>query len=400
MQEEQFVEQPEIVPELTETAVDAESSPESDTPEYDSLVSDDTMALAETESDALAEDTERYEDAATALEAYIDLLQQAGPDGISRQSAAILNAGLNQVYKTLGLETHSTGLESYISCSPRDRMYNVVVSVEDIKQKAKDAVKWLWEKIIKAAKALFAFGESLVGKVAQVYNKAKELAEAIKSNKTVAGVEFELPNILATALHASIQEGDTLDNANTAELQMIQVFVVDIPKAVTEMFLATASGNDFTPEASPVNAIFKSFKESFILANGLEILSFKDDDSEEWNIATKSHPFEGETLSLKTRSGFEMAKSLKTTMAVLEVYKDKATQSFKRVAEATDKAYGALKISDELKAEANREHIAHMSRYLANPLHRQVTSTILNIAKAKIAAIGLELEASKTATSK
>lgn len=392
MQEEQFVEQPEILPELGGDTVNDESSPEADVPSYDNIVDDSTLEAEQTHADALAEDTERYESATATLEAYIGLMQSAGSAGITRQSAAIMNVGLKQIYKTLDIGDVGTGLESYISGD------DTTVSIESLKEKAKAAGKWIWEKIIKAVKALYAFGESLVGKVAQVHAKAKELAEAVKNNKTVAGVEFELPINLSTALYASIGDRDTLDHGNSTELQLIEIFVMDIPNAVTEDFIAVASGKEAGGESSALTAQFKRFHGGIILANGLEVLSFKN--GEDWSIGTKSHPYTGEPLKLKTRSWFEMAKSLKTAMAVLDIYKDRAAKSVKRISEAIDKAYAGLEGIEEERAEANKEHIAHLSRYLSNPLHRQVTATILNNTRAKIAAVGLELEAGKTALNK
>lgn len=91
----------------------------------------------------------RVEDAAVALEAYRQLIKDAGPDGISRQAAAFMAVGMAQIDKALGIEKSqfTAALESYDS-TPRSAIQRAAeVSVEAIGEKLKEAGKAIIEVI-------------------------------------------------------------------------------------------------------------------------------------------------------------------------------------------------------------------------------------------------------------
>lgn len=124
---------------------------------------------------------EDLEAVSESLEAYSALLKEAGAKGITHQSAAFMRVGMNHVDHILGYSKSSTGLESYKTSTLRDGLRHVVISQEDIKERAKETVT----KFIEFIKKLFAKAMELWDQVAGPKTKVAAKAETLKETVKV-----------------------------------------------------------------------------------------------------------------------------------------------------------------------------------------------------------------------
>lgn len=185
--EDPHAEAPEL-PEAIEETVDAMVAEDETLAVTEELLDESESNVDALEVEQVESELEDQEEAVATLEAYHGLLTQAGPDGISAQSAAFLNVGLANAYRKLGLEDLSTGLEEFRTCTTRDGLVSVKVSVESISDKIKAAGKKVWETIIKWFKKLSEFfkgRKEAHKKTADATRNAKEkMAEARRKNKS------------------------------------------------------------------------------------------------------------------------------------------------------------------------------------------------------------------------
>lgn len=187
----------------------------------------------EIEDNLQNQEYETIASANAALESYIDILKSN--DGLTRQSAAILNVGLNNCFKTLGLKEESTGLEDYVSCNSLDARTQATVSIESLLEKAKAGIKKAIEWIIERLKTLKTWYDNIGNKAKKTKAEAEDLGEAIKSGKGGDGAEFELKGHAYFRLKPSIVNNQLVNEATTEVYKWMHKFTRDYPKAISSI---------------------------------------------------------------------------------------------------------------------------------------------------------------------
>ncbi|MCT4994317.1 hypothetical protein LZK84_16880 [Pseudomonas aeruginosa] len=125
------------------------------------------------------------EDAKEALEKFQGLLLQAGEDGISRQAAAFMHVGMESIDRILGIEKSglTAALENY-DASPRSAIQKAaVISLEDLKEKLKEAGKKALEIIKKIVAMIKQKIKDFNPKLIALDMRITKTIDAIKSLK-------------------------------------------------------------------------------------------------------------------------------------------------------------------------------------------------------------------------
>ncbi|HFH4533042.1 TPA: hypothetical protein ACGJ7A_005733 [Pseudomonas aeruginosa] len=167
----------------------------------------------------------RIEDAKEALEKFQGLLLQAGEDGISRQAAAFMHVGMESIDRILGIEKSelTAALENY-DASPRSAIQKAaVISLEDIKEKLKEAGKKALEIIKKI--------------IAMLKQKIKEfdpklIALDMRISKTIENIK---------KLRATSPKRDEVKFV-PSEYQMSKTgFVADDPRSIADLMTVVST---------------------------------------------------------------------------------------------------------------------------------------------------------------
>ncbi|AEH03522.1 internal head protein [Pseudomonas phage PhiPA3] len=151
------------------------------------------------EVEVLNDEAEELASVNEALEAYSVLLKQAGEKGINRQTAAIMAVGMRNIDRKLGFDNPGFGLEEFNSATPRDGRQQVVISIEDIKERGKvlfEKLKEFFNKLMAVAKQVW---ERVAGARVKTERKAQYLLTAIPKFPGYPGGKFrgEVPPVPA-----------------------------------------------------------------------------------------------------------------------------------------------------------------------------------------------------------
>lgn len=384
MSTNQFAAEPELVdPTIAELTAEPVVEEELETTEdQDESESDTELEEVDDSDEDLEKEFEQVESAKTALESYVQLLKQVGPEGISRQTTAILNLGLKHTYAQLGLQLPTTGLEDYANGSL------VMVSLEELEEKKKGILARLWELILKGLRAVGDFFKKVFSKAEKVKEKAEEVKEKAKDSKIVSGTEFEIPETLAKWIWKSVDVDQTMEVTMKPELEAINLVTQVLPGVVLDMIDDTLK--DIEPSGDGMIKIFKELKP-LTFSNGtvVEVTGSSDDLKLEVNVIDEPKLI----TKLKTRSPHEIHKNV----VIIEELMDKFIK-------APDE--GVMKVLDRLellskdvaetrKSEFIQDALTVIKKSLDGTIDKIIASTVMNIANAKLNVMLLELATSK-----
>lgn len=361
-----------------------------DTPSEDPI-STDTVALHDLEQEQTDDEFQRVQDAGVALESYIELIRQAGRDGISRQAAAILNVGLKHTYSQLGLGQVTTGLEDYVTCSSYDARRSTVVSIEELEEKKKGVLARLWDLILKGLSKVAEFFKKVFSKAEKVKEKAEEVKEKAKESKVVSGTEFEIPEIIAKWVWNSVNDDGTLDLAMTAETEVVEFVTLTLPEAVYDTIEDGFRGEK--PSNDRIERVFKEYRTSVMsegtsihmdVVEGKPVIEFKTKDNPK--IETK----------LKTRSPHEIHKNV---VFIEELVTTMISKPRKGVLAVSKKIEEFAKLNENASNQEREDFVQDTLILIKDNLDynliMKVHKLALNIANAKLSAMILELATSK-----
>jgi hypothetical protein len=281
--------------------------------------SDDGISEDEQMADA---ELDNVEDVQESLEAYTHLVRQAGLDGLSGQSAAVLHIALTNCKRRLRMENVTTGLEAY-DATPRMALRKAVVSLEDIIETSKAAMntfkEWL-AKLWEAAKAKVA--EMLQGiTAAEVKIKmAKDIAN--RGNTGNKPFEVSAPGWLCADGQQVYPETAQLTAVAkfAAEIYPAQVakYYQEIATAVGAYNIASGDSASFIElvesKAGPIDHLWE---EHMVLLNNKTALPKADGHS--WTMGdaegAKANP---DSLTITPRPSAQVVKTLDKLGAVLD----------------------------------------------------------------------------------
>ncbi len=126
-------------------------------------------------------ESEDLEGVAESLEAYSQLLKQAGDKGITKQSAAMMRIGMKQIDARLNIKREALSLEGFKTCTMRDGLQTTTVSMEDVKERVKELGKRIVEfiaRLIERAKAIY---QKLAGPKVKTQKAAQQLIAASRA---------------------------------------------------------------------------------------------------------------------------------------------------------------------------------------------------------------------------
>ncbi|ATN94835.1 internal head protein [Pseudomonas phage SL2] len=160
----------------------------------------------------------QIENAKEALEKFQGLLLQAGEDGISRQAAAFMHVGMESIDRILGIEKSelTAALENY-DASPRSAIQKAaVISLEDIKEKLKEAGK----KALEIIKKIIAMLKQKI----KDFNP-KLVALEMRIDKTIDGVK---------TVKASSLKKEEVKFTPTKYMMSSDGFIANNPKTIAD----------------------------------------------------------------------------------------------------------------------------------------------------------------------
>lgn len=361
-----------------------------DTPSEDPI-SADAVALHVLEQEQTDDEFQRVQDAGAALESYIELVRQAGRDGISRQAAAILNVGLKHTYAQLGLGQVTTGLEDYVTCSTLDARRSTVVSLEELEEKKKGILARLWELILKGLSKVADFFKKVFSKAEEVKEKAEDVKEKAKESKIVAGTEFEIPENIAKWIWNSIEDDQTLDVNMVAEMDAVEFTTFLLPEAVYDTIEDGFRGEE--PSNAKIERVFKNYR-TLAMSEGTTIHMDVVDGKPKIEFREVDSP-KIQTV-LKTRSPHEIHKNVVFIEELVTKLISKPAKGMTAVSKKIEE-YAKL---NKNASEDERENFVQATLVLINDnldynLIKRVSTLTMNIANAKLNAMILELTTSK-----
>lgn len=140
-------------------------------------------------SDAILDEVAEVEEAVTALEQFYEVVQlSASRGGLSLESAAILNVGVNSVFDRIGYRDGRVlpAMESFTQKGPA-RMGGTTIALEELSDTIKKIVAKIIESIKAAAAYVIDFGKRLLDSNARMEANAKKLIEIGKKINTTSG---------------------------------------------------------------------------------------------------------------------------------------------------------------------------------------------------------------------
>ena len=354
-------------------------------------ISADAVALHDLEQEQTDDEFQRVQDAGAALESYIELVRQAGHDGISRQAAAILNVGLKHTYAQLGLGQVTTGLEDYVTCSTLDARRSTVVSLEELEEKKKGILARLWELILKGLSKVADFFKKVFSKAEEVKEKAEDVKEKAKESKIVAGTEFEIPENIAKWIWNSIEDDQTLDVNMVAEMDAVEFTTFLLPEAVYDTIEDGFRGEE--PSNAKIERVFKNYR-TLAMSEGTTIHMDVVDGKPKIEFREVDSP-KIQTV-LKTRSPHEIHKNVVFIEELVTKLISKPAKGMTAVSKKIEE-YAKL---NKNASEDERENFVQATLVLINDnldynLIKRVSTLTMNIANAKLNAMILELTTSK-----
>jgi hypothetical protein len=194
---------------------------------------------------------EVVEDARASLEAYDKFLQQAGPDGITRQTAAAMYIGLARIDRQLGQRSALVAsMEDNDLAETTNR--NKMVKAEGVDSEAINGRgKQLWEKLKELVAKLMAklkkAWEFFTSKVKEAKEKAVKVGEDIKTwagpNGPTGGRKVDVPGPIASVV---FKDGKVM--APSELLPFIKFAFMDYPAFLQQQFEQVKKAADSNSE--------------------------------------------------------------------------------------------------------------------------------------------------------
>lgn len=153
-------------------------------------------------------ESEKLEGVAESLEAYSQLLKQAGDKGITKQSAAMMRIGMKQIDIRLGISSEALSLEAFKTCSMSDGLQTTTVSVEDVKERVQALGKRIMEFIVKLIERAKVIYQKLAGPKAKAKQTAQQLIAASRAFPAYPGGKMRgsIPDNVSEDLRKKAEE--------------------------------------------------------------------------------------------------------------------------------------------------------------------------------------------------
>lgn len=347
------------------------------------------------------------EEANAALEMYAKQLRQAGLDGFSAQTAAVLHVGLQSCKRRLGISDLKTGLEAY-DASPRSALRKATVSLEDIRETMSKG----WETFIAWLKKLWELGKQTVNNIKSGITalnlKIKGVQAALDmadGDSPTAGSE---PVVVKNA--QMLMAGSKLIYPQVGQYLAVASFAADVyPKAVAKYYdevgaaikafnPASGSADDtierIETKAAPVDNMHAS---KMSLVGNYEIVAMADGHG--WTIEKDGEGSDSE-ITLPLRDKAKIQETLDKVKAVSEkleaVYKTQneiaeAGQSIITAIEDLKKRADSADLDEASKGEASKLATSAFALVRgANPGHKEIVAYVVRGMNTYVAVLAKE----------
>ncbi len=348
----------------------------------------------ETEDNLQNQEYETIASANTALESYIDILKTS--DGLTRQSAAILNVGLNNCFKTLGLKQQSTGLEDYVSCNSLDARTQATVSVESLLEKAKAGIKKAIEWIIERLKKLKAWYDNFGRKAKTTSDRVDGIQEELKGKDINPDIEFEITGELSFRLKPSVSNGKFVNEATTEPYKRMVKLNQEYPRLTREAILSL----DEVVERRALDErseIMVDLLEDLQLENNFSFGNARLEDGKIIADFENVTAWEGEPIQLKTRDFSSIDNDIKACKVIvgqietLAKFLDKISDDFLKHVNNIEH-----NLDDEQITEIIKNNKMIIENIVNAPALRSMYLSYLNFVNHKLTAIDKEIKAAET----
>lgn len=348
----------------------------------------------ETEDNLQNQEYETIASANTALESYIDILKTS--DGLTRQSAAILNVGLNSCFKTLGLKQQSTGLEDYVSCNSLDARTQATVSIESLLKKAKAGIKKAIEWIIERLKKLKAWYDGFGNKAKSTNDRADKIQDELKGKTINPDIEFEITGELSFRLKPSVSNGKFVNEATTEPYKRMVKLNQEYPRLTREAILSL----DEVVERRALDErseIMVDLLEDLQLENNFSFGNARLEDGKIIADFENVTAWEGEPIQLKTRDFSSIDNDIKACkvivgqIEVLAKFLDKLSDDFLKHVNNIEH-----NLDDEQITEIIKNNKMMIENIVNAPALRSMYLSYLNFVNHKLTAIDKEIKAAET----
>uniref|UniRef100_A0AB39CCM7 Internal head protein n=1 Tax=Pseudomonas phage RVTF4 TaxID=3236931 RepID=A0AB39CCM7_9VIRU len=210
---------------------------------------DNTMAMMDgalVQETALANDLGEIVETHAALEAYCNLLKQAGRDGITRQAAGFLRVGLEQFHNDghIDFSKQIASLED-MGDGPKQHLLPGKVDEKGLGAKLKEAAGKIWEWLKKTWGKAKEFVNNLRNGVVGLERKLKKASEVAGKTKGSAG-EFTVPHPGRIAI------GNKVEINVPDELKAVTAMACKVyPERMTQFYNGIASAlSNYNPASS------------------------------------------------------------------------------------------------------------------------------------------------------
>ena len=396
MSTNQFAAEPELVdPTIAELTAEPVVEEELETTEdQDESESDTELEEVADSDEALEKEFEQVESAKTALESYVQILKQVGPEGISRQTTTILNLGLKHTYSQLGLQLPTTGLEEY------DNGSSVMISLEELEEKKRGLLERLWELIKKGFEKLKELYNKLFGVTTKVKEKVADVEEELRTTDPDTNATIEISQAIFSKIYRSINyKTGVMESGLAAEVRAVEFACVTYPKALIEGMLnvdAKSISEGHVDENPILSKAASSLGPVIKLADGTTVLTFDKDGVTRLGVSRERNPDDYEDMpeTIKVRPKIEMSLDIVNTKRIIGNIEEKLKENVKAIEKLVTTALEESKrnLEDEdyfIKAKL----YATLQKALDTKPIRHCMTAPLSIAMAKLTVLQLEINA-------
>lgn len=228
-----LTEQP-IVPEVTPAPIVQEEVPVTEILEEVPIVPPEAVIAEHEELQAKADQIVALQ---TAMEQYHSIVRKAGFNGISNQTAAVLQVHMRIAQQQLGLTSKIGSMESFNAKTPRDQHDLATVSLEDIKSMAKGAL----DKFISIVERILEFikrtGHNLLDGIMHVERAVDALDAKLAKIKSPGG------NGTIKAVHPILKNGNNVDRVVSPDIHGLAHFAsTAYPEAIVKFLDGMVKG--------------------------------------------------------------------------------------------------------------------------------------------------------------
>jgi hypothetical protein len=210
-------------------------------PLYDSLAIQPELAEAEA-----SDQVDQLADAIVTMEGYRSLIRQAGHDGISGQSAAMMRIGLERIEKLIGTTSMMAALEDFAVDKIDNRSNKSAVNVDQGKsdsmlKKIIDQLKAWINKLIEEGKKLW---DRLTDKKERLKENIAQTRESVKTSKGPNGPKGQRRIVPFQKVARFTCIKGKFDGDLTSLENLIAFVNKGYPEAVTRAIEASADGSE------------------------------------------------------------------------------------------------------------------------------------------------------------